>query len=110
MTESRLQQEIVIYFNNTYPHLRGLLCYNNNNSENAYRGKKNKFLGLIQGRSDLVLYYGGRAIMIELKTLTGRQSAGQKLWQAQVVAQGFRYEIVRELEEFKEILWEIMKE
>jgi len=103
-SESRIQQEIVMFFNNEYPELRGCLCYNNNNSIGSLRGKQNKYLGVIKGRSDMVLYYKSFSIMIELKTDIGRQSESQKSWQELMISQGFEYYIVRSLEEFKELI------
>jgi hypothetical protein len=107
-SESRIQQEIVIHFNNTYPELRGCLCYNNNNSVGGYRGKVNKFLGIIDGRSDLVLYYQKVATHIELKTEDGTQSKNQIEWQAFIESQGFDYYIVRSLKEFLELIEKII--
>ena len=103
-SEHRVQQEIIIWFHNEYPSLRGLLCYNNNNSEGGYKGAKNKYLGIVPGRSDLVLYYKGEAIMIELKNETGTQKPLQKKWEALVRKQGFSYVIIRSLEEFKNMI------
>ena len=97
-SEARIQQEIVMYFNNEYPELRGCLCYNNNNSVGGLRGKLNKFLGVIKGRSD----------MIELKTEKGIQSQHQKDWQKLIENQGFEYYIVRSIEEFKELILKII--
>ena len=104
MSEGFLQQEIVMFYNNEYPNLRGTLCYNLNNSTGGFRGKMNKFLGVIAGRSDLALYREGKAIMIELKTKTGTQKPAQAKWQALMESQGFEYIIIRSLEEFKQIL------
>lgn len=100
-SEDRIQQEIVQWFNNTYPQLRGLLCYNLNNSKNAIDGNRNKMKGLIAGRSDLVLYYKTQAFMIELKTDTGRQKNEQKAWQKLIESHGFKYLIIRDLSEFQ---------
>tara|TARA_R110000803_G_scaffold163534_1_gene227215 strand:- start:84 stop:416 length:333 start_codon:yes stop_codon:yes gene_type:complete len=102
-SEARLQQEIVMWFNNTYPNLRGCLCYNLNNSTGSYRGNQNKFLGVVAGRSDMVLYYGGKANMIELKTEKGTQSASQKKWEKLMIEQGFKYFVIRSLKEFKKL-------
>jgi len=104
--EDRIQQEIVQWFNNTYPSLRGLLCYNLNNSQNAIDGNRNKMKGLIAGRSDLVLYYAGRAYMIELKTLKGRQADEQKVWQKLIESHGFMYFIIKDLKEFQQLVTE----
>lgn len=100
-TEDRLHQSCYIYFHNTYPHLRGLLCYNLNNSRNAIDGNKNKSMGLQPGRADLTLYYMGRAYFIELKTIDGKQSKVQIEWETLVRHQGFIYSIIRTLDEFK---------
>ena len=108
-SEHRIQQEIVIEFNNRYPQYRGLLCYNNNNSEGGYRGSKNKYLGLIPGRSDLVFYFDGKAHMIELKTETGKQSQTQKNWESLITENGFDYYIVRSCIQFFTLINKIIK-
>ena len=97
-----------MFFNNEYPELRGCLCYNNNNSVGGLRGKLNKFLGVVKGRSDMVLYYKSFSIMIELKTEKGRQSESQKTWQNLMESQGFEYYIIRSLEEFKKLIVKII--
>tara|TARA_R110000796_G_scaffold172683_1_gene289684 strand:+ start:770 stop:1102 length:333 start_codon:yes stop_codon:yes gene_type:complete len=107
-SEARIQQEIVMFFNNEYPELRGCLCYNNNNSVGGLRGKLNKFLGVVKGRSDMVLYYKSFSVMIELKTEKGRQSDSQRAWQYLMKQQGFEYYIIRSLDEFKELITKII--
>tara|TARA_R110002020_G_scaffold453632_2_gene668630 strand:- start:3032 stop:3379 length:348 start_codon:yes stop_codon:yes gene_type:complete len=108
MSEARLQQEIVFWFRNKYPKLRGLLCYNNNNSTGSRRGKINKYLGVVKGRSDMVLYYNGKSFMFELKTDIGKQSPSQKEWQELVERQGFDYYIIRSLVKFQEAIFNII--
>ena len=107
-SESRLQQEIVFFFHNSYPKLRGCLCYNNNSSIGVRRAKINKSLGIIKGRSDLVLYYNNNTYHIELKTLKGTQSKDQRLWQLLMEKQNFKYSIVRTLDEFKNLIKKIL--
>jgi hypothetical protein len=109
MSEERIQQEIVMWFNNCYQGYRGLLCYNLNNSVGGYRGKVNKFLGLVKGRSDLVFYWNGRAYHIELKTATGQQKPEQKEWQSLVERYGFRYYLIRSPEDGKKLIDSIIK-
>ena len=46
--------------------------------------------------------------MIELKTEKGRQSDSQSAWQYLMINQGFRYYIIRSLEEFKELITKII--
>ena len=108
-SESRIQQEIVIWFHNEFPSLRGCLCYNNNNSTGGRRAKINKFLGIIKGRSDMVLYYKGSAYMIELKTNRGKKSKAQEEWEVLMKSQGFDYFLIRSLEAFQVLVSEIMK-
>ena len=108
-SEELVQQEIVLDFNNKRPDLRGCLCYNLNNSIGGKRGRDNKFKGIIEGRSDLVLYFNKSAYHIELKTLTGTQRPAQKEWQATIENQGFEYVIIRSVESFWEYVEPIIK-
>ena len=108
-SEDKIQSDCFVWFHNTYPHLRGLLCYNLNNSKNKMDGARNKAKGLIAGRSDMVLYYQSNAIMIEFKTSDGSQSVGQKEWEALVKSQGFQYHIIRSLDEFQMLILNLLK-
>lgn len=107
-----MQQFCVNWFNGRYPKLKGLLCYNLNNSKNKISGAINQGLGLVKGRSDLVFYYCSTAYMIELKTDKGRQSAEQKEWQKIVEAYGFEYHLIRSENDFmrliNRIIWDNM--
>ena len=104
MNESRLQFNCYMWFHNTFPELRGLLCYNLNNSRNAIQASTDKGLGLQKGRSDMVFYYAGGAVMIEFKIDSGRQSKEQVEWQFKIEKAGFKYHIVRSLEEFQQLI------
>ena len=107
-SESQLQTAIYTWFHNAYPHLRGLLCYNLNNSRNKIDGNRNRALGLQKGRADMVFYYAGRAYHIEIKTETGEQSPAQKKWQRLIESHGFSYYIVRSEAEFQQLVTEII--
>ena len=102
--EQEIQQAIVKYFEYQYPSLKGCLCANLNNSKDARTGGINKSMGVVAGRSDLVLYYNGRAFHIEVKAPKGRQSEAQKEWQKIMEHQGFGYSIVYSLDDFIELL------
>jgi len=108
-SEDKLHQDCYVWFHNTYPTMRGLLCYNLNNSKNKIDGARNKAKGLIAGRSDMVLYYQSNAFMIEFKTSDGVQSAGQKDWAALVTSNGFQYHIIRSLPEFQSLILMLLK-
>jgi hypothetical protein len=100
-SEERLHSDCYVWFHNTYPSLRGLLCYNLNNSKNRIDGARNKAKGLQPGRADFTLYYNGTAHFIELKTEIGSQSNGQKEWEKLVRSHGFNYYICKTLNEFQ---------
>ncbi len=55
-----------------------------------------KAMGMRSGVSDLVvLLPGGKAVFMEVKTATGKQSENQKRFQARVESLGFAYCIAR---------------
>jgi hypothetical protein len=104
MTEDKLQYECYNWFHETYPEYRGLLCYNLNNSRNKIQGMMDKGKGLQKGRSDLVLYFAGTALHIELKVGTNKQSPDQIKWQGIIEKNGFKYVIIKDFDKFKEII------
>ena len=108
--EERLQMACVRWFNLQYPQYHGLLNCNLNNSSNKISGKRNKDMGVIRGRSDLVLYFASTATHIELKTDKGRQSQAQKDWQQLIESQGFKYYIIRSIEKFVKLINHIINE
>lgn len=107
-SEERIQSQCFQWFWNAYPHYRGLLCYNLNNSRDSKHGHKNQQLGLIPGRSDMALYLFSKAYMIEFKTDIGKQSPAQKEWEGLIKAHGFDYIVVRSLEQFQQFIWETL--
>ncbi|NTW98353.1 MAG: VRR-NUC domain-containing protein [Geobacteraceae bacterium] len=109
-SEGRIHQDCYVWFHNTFPEFRGLLCYNLGNSKNMIDGALNKSKGVQPGRSDFTLYWMGSAVMIEMKDDDGRQSKDQVNWQRLIERHGFRYIICRSLESFKEVVEEIIKQ
>lgn len=127
--EHNIQVACVRWFNLQYPQYRGLLfaCPNGGN-RNLVTAAKLKAEGVTPGVADLLLLvprfgfphiiegnaeemvtYVGTAdlccgLAIEMKTKRGCQSQAQKEWQKKVEAAGYRYVIVRSVEQFiKEI-------
>lgn len=118
--EHNIQVACVRWFNLQYPQYRGLLfaCPNGGN-RNLVTAAKLKAEGVTPGVADLLLLVPGfgiselkdgylakecHALCIEMKTAKGRQSPEQKEWQKKVEAAGYRYVIVRSVEQFiKEI-------
>jgi hypothetical protein len=65
---------------------------------------KLKRMGVVPGVADFLMFLPGHGIAIELKEDGGRQSDPQKLFQKRWEHCGFRYYLVRSLEEFQEIV------
>ena len=113
--EGRIQSSCVAWFWNTYPQYRELyFCVPNENARedsNASTGAIRRSMGVVKGVSDTILFLARdkyHALCVEFKTDTGRQSDAQRLWQSKVEQQGFRYEVVRSLEEFKKLIVEYL--
>jgi len=107
VTENLIQQQIVIWYNNNFclKHHNPRQCIFSvpNDSINAIETKRKVNTGLVSGVSDLIVLHNGETIFIEVKTLTGKQSEKQKEFEKIVSLQGFKYYLVRSLEEFKHI-------
>ena len=69
MKENRLQYEIVVWFSQTYTHLRGHLFTVNNNTYNVKDAATKRAMGLFKGVSDLVFIVPkcGKIVGIEVK-------------------------------------------
>jgi len=59
------------------------------------------------GGSDLIGLYCGRAVFVEIKTPTGRQSPEQKQFQQLVESKGGIYRILRSVEDARAFLGEL---
>ena len=115
MHEGKIQATCYQYFWNNYPQYRGLYFAvpneNNRADSNAITGAIRRSMGVYHGVADTLMliprgqYHG---LCIEYKDEKGRQSEHQETWQKLVEAQGFRYEICRSLEQFKNIINEYL--
>ena len=109
-SEERIQQECYRWFNNEFPELRGLLFHvPNGGARNGREAAKLKTMGVYPGVSDFLFLMNGTCFCIELKTETGSQSDSQIEWEETVKNQGFSYEVVKSLDEFQSVIWEIIK-
>lgn len=100
-TEAELQKNIINYIHQNYPQILVFSVPN----EATYK-RRNYFhqLGMLSGVSDLILVFLNGIIFIECKAPKGKQSIEQINFQKRVEALGFKYYIIRELDEIKEIL------
>lgn len=107
--ELQLQLQIFSFHWNNYPNERGRLFHVNQKARNAIEGNKMKALGVIPGVSDLIYLTTKGAVFIELKTATGTQSTAQKNFESMVKSLGYRYEIIRSLNEFQKNITTFIK-
>lgn len=103
--EHRLQCAFVRWFRLQYPKMRhNLFSVPNGGRRDAVTGAKLKEEGALPGVSDLILLKPNRqysALLIEVKTPKGRQSEAQKDWQHKISMDGYKYIVVRSIEEAK---------
>ena len=107
--ESKIQQQIFIWFNNNF-------CLKHHNPRSIIwsvpnGGTRNKIeaiilkaTGLLPGVSDLILIHLGKVVFVEVKTPIGKQSVQQIDFEQRIKNNGFEYHLVRSLDEFKQIL------
>jgi len=103
MTESQLQQKMIIWFKNEYQ-IKGkglIFAVPNGGSRNILEAKNLKLTGQMAGVSDLIVLLNNKCIFIEVKVEKGIQSEVQIKFQNNVQLLGFEYYLVRSLEEFK---------
>ena len=102
--EHKIQCAIVKWFFYAYPQYRGGLFFAvpNGGHRNIQTARALKAEGVTAGVSDLILLIprqGFHALLVEVNTMVGRQSESQKEWQKKVEAQGYKYEVVRSLDD-----------
>ena len=131
--ESIVQQGAVAWFRYQFPSLAQLLVHIPNEGKRTVRwikgrpvctgGAKLKAEGMVKGAADLVLFVPNKyfhALCLETKVelfdySNGKakktktyQSPEQKEWQALVESQGYRYEVYRNIDEFRKIVLEYL--
>lgn len=106
--EHRLQCACVRWFRLAYPHLHhNLFAVPNGGYRTPATAAKIKAEGALPGVSDLILLTargGYHGLLIEMKTDKGRQSEAQREWQRLIEADGYKYVVVRSIEEFIKVV------
>ncbi len=102
--EHRLQCACVNWFRLQYPdHASALFAVPNGGRRDRVSGAKLKAEGVLPGVSDLILLLPrGRhhGLLIEMKTERGKQSQAQRDWQRDMVHRGYKYMVIRSIDEF----------
>ena len=103
--EHRIQRACVRWFNLTSPKLKGrLFAVPNGGKRDARTAAKLKEEGVVAGVSDLILlvpnrFYG--ALLVEMKTETGKQSKSQIDWERAITSRGeYKYVVCHSLDDF----------
>jgi len=105
-TEFNIQQEIVVWFRNTYclkHHEKRCAIFSVPN-EAAYKNKMFIQTGLMVGVSDLIVIIDSKTLYFEAKTLKGKQSPKQIEFEETVKNLNQQYYLVRSLEQFQTII------
>jgi len=103
MTESQLQQKIVIDFKNNYQ-CKGLgliFAVPNGGSRNIVEAKNLKLTGQMPGVSDLIVLIKNKCDFLEIKIEKGIQSDAQKLFEEKVKKLGFEYYLIKSFEDYE---------
>lgn len=105
MTEDQLQQKCVLLFKREIQIKEKGLIFSipNGGSRNILEAKKLKETGLLRGVSDLIVILPNKILFIELKIEKGIQSDVQKEFERRVTVLGFKYYLIRSLDEFKKL-------
>ncbi len=109
LSESAIQAAIVRHYTNTYclthhvpRHM--ILSIPNGGTRNPIEAMTMKSTGLLPGASDLIVLHGSILLWVEVKTEIGRLSKEQLSFQSRIEALGYKYYVVRSLDEFKLLL------
>lgn len=107
-TEDKIQQEIVMWYRNTYclkhHNPRNIIFSVPNDSKDAKEQMRKIATGLFSGVSDLIVIHFGKILFIEIKTEVGKQSDKQKDFENIVLSHNFQYYLIRSLDEFKKMI------
>jgi VRR-NUC domain protein len=112
--EHRLQCACVQWFRTQHPKFNhNLFAVPNGGRRDKVTGAKLKAEGVLAGVADLILLksnadYG--ALLIEMKTGSGKQSEVQGRWQKAIEKDGYKYVLCRSLEDFMREINAYLKE
>lgn len=102
-SEALIQQQIYIWFNNTHRNCIIHSVPNGSSTGDPRIISQMTQLGMVKGIADLIIWLPkGKAIMVEVKNSTGKQSEDQKKIQQKLEKLGGIYILVRSLDDFKQ--------
>lgn len=106
--ESRLQVNCVRWFDMQYPKLKlNLFSIPNEGARTIANGARMKAQGRRAGTADMLLAksnYQTHGLFIEFKYGKGKQNENQIAFQKAVEKEGYRYEVVTDFDQFKNLI------
>ncbi len=106
--EHRLQCQMFDWFRYQYPDMwHNIFAVPNGGERNIIVAQRLKQEGVKSGISDIIfLKPVGKCsgLLVEVKTLEGKQSPTQKDWQEKITRDGYIYIIIRTLEQFQQVI------
>ena len=106
-SENIIQSEIFKWYHNNFcttnckpQHI--IFSVPNGGTRNKLEAITMKATGLVSGISDLIVVKPDEVVFVEVKNEIGIQSENQKNFQKKIEAMGYRYLLIRSLNEFKE--------
>jgi hypothetical protein len=105
LAELPLQAQCFQWHWNNFPKERQMMFHCNNKAANAIEGNKFKAMGVVKGVSDLIYICKDKVVFIEMKTEKGVQRPDQKTFQDKVQQLGHEYWVIRNLEDFKKLIY-----
>ena len=102
--EYTLQAACVKLFKLLKPYEEGRLFLNLNNPRSRTNGHFLKGIGLTAGVADMTYLSPKGAVFLEFKAPKGKQSLSQKWWQGVVEAVGYKYVVIRSVEDFQKVI------
>ena len=112
--EHCLQCACVRWYRLAYPqHRHNLFAVPNGGYRTPTTAAKIKAEGALPGVADLILLIARgehHGLLIEMKTDKGRQSEAQREWQELITKDGYKYVVVRSIEEFIKVVSNYLNE
>lgn len=99
--EHRTQTACVNWFRYVYDDAL-IFAIPNGGRRDSTTGASLKAEGVVAGVADLAVISSAGTMFIEMKTMTGRQSATQREFQKKVESMGYRYNVCRSFDDFRD--------
>ena len=104
--EDKIQEAIIVAIRYLYPKSI-IAAVPNGGMRNLMEAVRFKRQRVLAGFADLIFLHKGECIFFEVKALKGKQTENQIAFETNVKSQGFKYYVVKSVEEVLNIIVEI---